>query len=601
MSFDQADIELESDIDAEEHVGAPRIGVGAFASAWRVVRSLLAGRSLQLVLLIFAVLMDTALNISFPLIDRIVIDQGLIPRVWSIVAATIVYFALGSFILTLLGFGMDYLNAKLGTQLVARLRARLMDQLLVQPQAYFHNTEGGEALSRFSTDIAAAEEGLVWFIPLLLLPSLEVIYSAAVMFSFNFRLGLIGLLVFPLNYMGVRLFSRRAFHLGFEKRRNEARILSAVVEAIAAQPVIHAFGLYRRTRSRFSTLNRQWQQTAFQFDLSSAAIERASYAGVYLVHAAIFGIGAYWAFQGIISVGTFVAFEGLFLTMGDAVSHVSEAFGEIASAVGGLRHIAQFLDLPVVPEPDIQKTEPVPLRREITFENVQFSRPESNFVLGPLNVTFQSGHRTAIVGRSGAGKSTIVQLLLGLEQPTHGRILIDGCDVTTLPHGTLRRMISPVFQDNFIFHDTIAENIRLGGEGVSEAEISLAIKLAGLDNWVDGLPLGSKTKVGERGARMSGGQRQRLAIARALARQPRVLLLDEVTSNLDNITAEALRNTLATLHKRQTIINISHRLSMVCDYEQILVLERGQLVAKGRHANLLRRNNLYRVLWGKER
>jgi ATP-binding cassette, subfamily B, bacterial len=596
----EPDWETEADIDAEEETSGPRLATGSLRSAWSLLAPHAGSHRRRGLLLALAVLLDTGLNVSFPLVERWVVDDGLIRKDWTVVATVIAYILVAAVLVTGLGLLMDVLNARIASGITARIRASLFDKLRALPIDYFNRTETGEILSRFSGDVLAIEGALVGCVPWLVLPALEVAYSTALMFVFNWRLGLIGLLVFPLNLFAPRALASRSFALGYEKRRREARLMSMINETVSAQPVIRAFGLDPVLKARFSKLSEEWRLTAFRFDLTSALVERATYSGVYLVHALVFGVGAYWAFEGEISIGTLVAFEAMFLTMGDAISHVTESVPMFAEASGAVRHLQEFHAEPATkrePAGAIQLPRPV---RDVVFSGVSFSYPGGRFRLQNVDLTVKVGTRTAIVGRSGSGKSTLGALLMRFQEPDEGAILFDGQDIRAGTRASLRTLIAPVFQDTFLFHASIGENIAIGRPDATQDEIEAAARAAELHDFIVSLPQGYETIAGERGANLSGGQRQRVAIARALLRDPAILLLDEATSALDLFTEAALQATIERISRDRTVIAVSHRLSGIADYDQIVLVDQGRVREVGPHRRLLRQGGLYAALWKRQ-
>ncbi len=597
---DDGEIESEEDIDAEAAAPQAKLALRDWDLLRCLVRPLARPFHGKIAWLLACVGIDTLFNVSFPLIERLTIDEGLLARNWSVVFYAVLFILVAAVAVTLIGFAMDLLNARICSGMTSRLRETMyakMDQL---PLSYFRRTEGGEILSRFSGDVIAVEDGLGALLPWLVLPGLEVVYSIILMFSFNLRLALVGMLVFPLNMLAPRLFTRRSFVLGYEKRRREARLLSSVAEQVAAQPIVRAFSLAKPAQRRFAALAEGWRETAYQFDLYSALVERATYTGVYIVHALVFAIGAYWAFSDVISVGTLVAFETMFLSMGDAISHVTESIPMLAEGVGGMRHLSAFLDEPASAQEAPDAVPITALARSLEFRKVSFAYPGGRFKIAGLSLVIPAKTRTALVGRSGSGKSTLINLILRFDDPSEGTILLDGMDIRRATLASLREGIGVVFQETFLFHSTIAENIAAGKTGATRAEIEAASKAAELHEFVLGLPQGYATIVGERGSQMSGGQRQRIAIARALLRNPALLLLDEATSGLDPATEAALDETIERIGKTRTVIAASHRLSSIAGYDRIIVFDQGRLRESGTHRQLLRQAGLYATLWRRQ-
>jgi ATP-binding cassette subfamily B protein len=598
---DDGAIESEEDIAAEAAAPQAKLALRDGELLRRFLQPLARPFHDKIAWLLACVGVDTLFNISFPIVERLTIDEGLLVRNWSVVFYVILFILSAAVAVTLIGLAMDVLSARICSGMTSRLRETMYAKLDQLPLSYFHRTEGGEILSRFSGDVIAVEDGLGAILPWLILPGLEVVYSIILMFSFNLRLALVGMLVFPLNMFAPRLFTRRSFTLGYEKRRREARLLTSVAEQLAAQPIVRAFSLAQSAQRRFAALAEGWRQTAFQFDLYSALVERATYTGVYVVHALVFAIGAYWAFSDVISLGTLVAFETMFLSMGDAISHVTESVPMLAEGVGGMRHLSAFLDEPASAQEAPDAVPIGPLAASLEFREVGFAHAGGRFKMAGLSLLIPAQTRTALVGRSGSGKSTLINLILRFEDPCEGTILLDGKDIRTATLASLRDGMGVVFQETFLFHTTIAENIAAGKKGATRAEIEAASKAAELHEFVLGLPQGYQTIVGERGSQMSGGQRQRIAIARALLRDPALLLLDEATSGLDPATEAALVETIERIAKTRTVVAASHRLSSIAGYDRIIVLDQGRLRESGTHTQLLRKAGLYATLWRRQR
>ena len=337
------------------------------------------------------------------------------------------------------------------------------------PLAYYPRTPAGAILSRFSGDVVGLEGALVSLISWLVLPSLEVVYATALMFWFSVWLGLLGVLVFPLILWGPRLFAARALALGYEKRRSEAELLNIVQENVGAQAVVKAFGLERHARDQLARFGTRWSSLAFRFNLFSFLVERSASTGVYVLHLLIFGLGAYWVFAGRLSLGTFVAFEGMFLSMGEALTYVTQFVPTLAQAAGSARHIDEiFAEKPDVVD-SIDAVIAPRLAQEIAFESVWLLEySPGSFRLENFRVRIPRGSHVALAGASGSGKSTILNLLLRLYDPITGAILIDGRDLRSVTQASLRAQIGIVFQDSVLFHTSILENIRLGNNGVSQ-------------------------------------------------------------------------------------------------------------------------------------
>lgn len=562
-----------------------------FASPYRA-------RLLGLALLL---IVETLINATFPLASQYLIDEGLgETKRLDVVVGVLVFLAVATVAITSLGVLMDYLSARIFSAMVVDIRNSLFAHLQQLSMPFFTRTPAGELLSRFSGDVVALEGTLTTIVTWALVPFLEVLYSVCLLFYFNVWLGLIGSLVFPLTMLGPRFFAARAFQYSYDKRVREAEILNAAQENISAQSIVKAYGLERPARTRFGLLNTTWLATAFRVHFLGALVERSSTTGVYAIHFLCFGLGAYWVYTEELTLGTLVAFEATFLSMGYAMTYVTQYVPMLAQAAGSIHHLDELLgqkshvqDAPGAP--------PLPhVERDIAFRGVSFQYAEEVFALQDVDLRIGRGEFVAIVGASGSGKSTLLNLLLRFYDPTLGTIELDGHDITTVTQDSLRAQIGIVFQDNYLFHASISENLRIGKLDATDAEIVAAARAAEIHDFIQSLPAGYDTTVGERGSQLSGGQRQRLAIARALVRDPSILVLDEATSALDYLTEAALNETLVRLARDRTVIMVTHRLSSVVSAARIVVLDKGRVVEMGSHAELLARNGVYAGLWANQ-
>jgi ATP-binding cassette, subfamily B, bacterial len=585
------DFEIDDDEEPDMH---PR----DLWALFRFLRPYTADHRKPLMLLALVLLIETVFNFLFPLASQYLIDEGLSEKKdVNVVVGVIIFLAVGSIAITILGVAMDYLNARIFSGVVVDIRQNLFAHVQGLSMPFFTRTHAGEVLSRFSGDIVSLEGTLLTMIPWCLVPLLEVIYSVVVMLYMNVWLGLMGCLVFPLVLLGPRIFAAWAFSLSYDKRRREAELLGEVQENVTAQAVVKAFGMQPPALSRYHGLNLLWLWVAFRVHFLGALVERSSNSGLYLLHVVCFGLGAYWVFEGRITIGTLVAFEGTFLSMGYALTYVMQYVPSLAQAAGSIHHLNELLaESPHVMDAPDAVVLPR-LEREIVFDDVSFGYAEGAFQLQELNVRIAKGSLIAFVGASGSGKSTVLNLLLRLYDPSQGAVRVDGRDIRTVTQDSLRRQMGMVFQECSLFNTSILENIRMGQPEATVEQVAAAARAAEIHDFIASLPQGYHTIVGERGSQLSGGQRQRLAIARALVRDPSILVLDEATSALDYATEASLNETLLKVAQNRTVVMVTHRLSSVTSAGHIVVLDHGKVSESGTHEELLGKNGAYAALW----
>lgn len=359
-----------------------------------------------------------------------------------------------------------------------------------------------------------------------------------------------------------------------------------------------AFGLQRKAFGWFTFRNLNARRSIAEATFLSSMVERTVTVSVLLLHLVVLGIGAYLATKGQITVGTFVTFESAFWEISYNIAHLMHFIPLAISSAASVQHMQELLDEPVRGADRPGAPVMPPVMNDIAFERVSFSYEGTDTkVLDALTLKLEAGKNIAIVGPSGSGKSTLLNLILRLYEPTEGRVTIDGVDIRRVTRDSLRSHMAVVFQENMLFNMSIRENIRLGKQDATDAEVEAAAKTAEIHRHIVSLPDGYDTLVGERGDTLSGGQRQRIAIARAMVRNPSVLLLDEATSALDQTTEAAINRTLLKAAEGRTMIWSTHRLTSVVEMDEIIVVSGGRVLERGSHHDLIEKDGLYRQLW----
>jgi ATP-binding cassette subfamily B protein len=595
---DEDELDEDDDDDEELVVFTAKEAAGALATIYAFVKPFLKNYRKILTLVGLGVLVETLFNVIMPLSLKFLIDDALGEEDFEALVKILSVLAVAGIVTSIVAVMYERWDAMLSASLISDLRSRLFEHVQNLPSAYFARTKRGEILSRFSIDMSAFEGSIKSFANSAALPFFELIAGIILMLFLNWQLAAVALLVFPITLIGPRILTPKAVQANYEQKLNESSLLGMVQENIAAQAVIKAFSLQRRTLGWFTLRNNDARRKIAAATFLSTMVERTVTISVLLLHLVVLALGAYLATKGHITIGTFVTFESAFWEVSYNIAHIMHFIPVSIQAAAAVRHIQEMLDEPTrgadrPGAPDLPR-----ITNDITFDRVTFQYEGSQApVLDNLSLKLNVGKTIAIVGPSGSGKSTLLNLILRLYVPDEGRVTIDGVDIRRVTRESLRSSMAVVFQENMLFNMSIRENIRLGKEGATDEEVEQAARKAEIHRYIMSLPQKYDTSVGERGDTLSGGQRQRIAIARAIVRNPSVLLLDEATSALDQTTEAAINETLLKLAKGRTMIFSTHRLTSVVEMDEIIVISGGKAIERGSHTQLLAANGMYRRLW----
>jgi ATP-binding cassette, subfamily B, bacterial len=595
---DEDDLDEDDEDDEELVVFTAKEAAGALATIYAFVKPFLKNYRKIIALVGLGVLVETLFNVIMPLSLKFLIDDALGEEDFEALVKILSVLAVAGIITSIVAVMYERWDAMLSASLISDLRSRLFEHVQNLPSAYFARTKRGEILSRFSIDMSAFEGSIKSFSNSAALPFFELIAGIILMLFLNWQLAAVALLVFPITLIGPRILTPKAVQANYEQKLNESSLLGMVQENIAAQAVIKAFSLQRRTLGWFTLRNNDARRKIAAATFLSTMVERTVTISVLLLHLVVLALGAYLATKGHITIGTFVTFESAFWEVSYNIAHIMHFIPVSIQSAAAVRHIQEMLDEPTRGA-DRPGAPALPrITNDITFDRVTFQYEGSQTpVLDNLSLKLNVGKTIAIVGPSGSGKSTLLNLILRLYVPDEGRVTIDGVDIRKVTRESLRSSMAVVFQENMLFNMSIRENIRLGKEGATDEEVEQAARKAEIHRYIMSLPQKYDTSVGERGDTLSGGQRQRIAIARAIVRNPSVLLLDEATSALDQTTEAAINETLLKLAKGRTMIFSTHRLTSVVEMDEIIVISGGQAIERGSHAQLLAMNGMYRKLW----
>lgn len=532
---------------------------------------------LPLILLTVCVLAETGYNVAFPLSLKYLVDDALLRENRSALVWILAVLGILAVVIAAVATLLEFLNARLAAAVVRDIRQRLFLHLQTLSLGFFSSTSSGELISRFSTDIGEVEETARNWIGMALTPALETLSATLLLFYLSWQLALMVMLIWPLTMIGPKLLSRRIVAATYRKKNLEADTLAIVQENVSAQPVIQAFGLRGIAKAWFRQRSVHLARTSARANFLTAMAERSVSTAVLFLHLLILGFGAWLAFGKRITIGTLVTFESVFWELSYNIGFIGEFLPKMMESAGAIEHMNDVLDeAPGIA--DKPGAEVLPrMRREIAFENVWFSYAGSQAQLKGLNLRIPFGSKVGIVGPSGSGKSTILSLILRLYDPADGCVRIDGRDLREVTRQSLCAQIGVVFQESFLFQTSIRDNIRLGKLDATDAEVEEAARAAEIHDFIRSLPQGYDSNVGERGGQMSGGQRQRIAIARAIIRNPAILILDEATSALDPVTEGAILATLFRLAEGRTMIFATHRTASLAQADMVFELKNGAM------------------------
>ena len=509
------------------------------------------------------------------------------------------YFAAALGIAALLAIGTGvryYLVTKLGERVVADIRRAVFDRVMGLSPAFFEKLLTGEVLSRITTDTTLILSLIGSSISVALRNVLMLVGGLVLLFLTSAKLTGLVLLIVPAVVVPIIVLGRRLRGLSRETQDWIANSSGTASEALMSVQTVQAFTHEARTRAAFAEVTEK-SYGAAQTRTRVRALMTVIV--IFLTFTGIVGvmwIGARDVRAGVMTPGELVQFVIYAVIVAGAVGALSEIWGEVQRAAGATERLVELLgaDDPVV-DPASPVALPRPARGEIAFEDVTFrypTRPEVSALNG-VSLRVSPGETVALVGPSGAGKTTILQLLMRFYDPQQGRVMIDGVDLRTMARGDFRRAIALVPQDPVIFAATARENIRFGRPDATDAEVEAAARAAAAHDFLTALPEGYDTWLGERGVMLSGGQKQRVAIARAILRDARVLLLDEATSALDAESERAVQAAVESLSEGRTVLVVAHRLATVKRADRIVVFDKGRIVATGTHEALVAEGGLY--------
>jgi ABC-type multidrug transport system fused ATPase/permease subunit len=542
---------------------------------------------------VVCLLIATPCQLFHPLVWKFVVDTVIVGRhpEWLLPAlgVMLVVHVSGA----ALSAARAYLLGVAGQNFIFDLRNRIYRKLQGQSLAYFHRHRAGDLISRTMSDVDVLQDLVIEGIDNILGSALSFLFVAGVIVMLNWMVGLVTLI--PLLVVGSLIFkfNIRVKQLYRSIRERLADVTAKLHENIAGMVVIKSFARDAYETERFREENRVYRDASLKGVMVRSLYFPAVLSMGFVSNVIMLGLGGLFVLQGRFSLGGLVAYRGYWWQLFSPIQTLARVNDMYQRAIAAATRVFEVLDAPES-VPDCEGAREVPVvEGRVEFRDVSFAYDERHSTLRDIALRIEPGQTIGIAGPSGSGKSTLLNLLLRFYDPTAGAVLLDGQDLRELRQDSFRRHIGVVAQEPFLFHLSVAENLRYGKADATEEELWRALGEANARDFVAALPQGLATILGERGVKLSGGQRQRLCIARAFLANPRVLLLDEATAAVEPESEVLIQTALQRLMQGRTTIVVSHRLSMVRGADRILVIDDGHIAEDGRHEELMQRDSWY--------
>jgi ABC-type multidrug transport system fused ATPase/permease subunit len=546
------------------------------------------------------ILLYTGLSLLPPLVERRIIDevigQGDLSQLAGLIALLVAIYALSG----LMNFGDQYTRHQVGERFLFDLRVRIYDHLQRLSLTFFERTSTGELMSRVSNDVNALEQFITHGVVLTGVDALRLAGAAVILMVMDWRLALVALLPVPVIAVGMRRFNRSVRPVYRLVRDRMGDLNSRLQDDLTGMRVIQAFGQEEAELDRFTAVSAAYYRERVRAIRSWSTFFPSIYFLSALGGVAVLGLGAWMVVQGQMTLGTLVAFLAYIISFYDPLRRLSEVDNTFQQAIAAGERIFEMLDQApeILDAPGAVHLEA--MAGSVAFEKVSFAYVTGEEVLHEITFHLAPGEVSALVGPSGAGKTSIANLLCRFYDPQQGCVAVDGHDLRQVTVRSLREHVAVVLQDTFLFNASVRENLLYGKPDATEEELIAAARAAYAHEFIVAMPDGYDTEIGERGVKLSGGQRQRLALARAILADPRILILDEATSSVDAEAEYLIQQALEQVMQGRTALVIAHRLSTIRNADQIIALEGGRIREIGSHRELLARGGLYSQLYQRQ-
>ena len=578
---------------------------------------------LDITLLIFVVVIDAFLVVAQPLLFKRIIDQGISAGNRNVVITTAILVG----VLAIFSAGLSIIgrlySSRIGEGLILTLRTQVFNHVQAQPIAFFTRTQTGSLISRVNGDVIGAQQAFTSTLSGIISNGISLIIVLSTMLILSWQISLTSLILLPVFLIPAKSMGKRVQALSREQMNLNAEMSQTMTERfnVSGALLVKLFGDPKNEGNSFFKKAARVKDIGVRIAMTNTIFFVALTTVATIATSIVYGFGGSLVVSGVLTLGTLLALTALLARLYGPLTALSNVRVDIMTALVSFERVFEVLDLePLVRDSKSPQNLPQgPL--DIEFNNVSFSYPTradvgletlelatdgkiendtNNLVLNNISFKVKPGTMLALVGPSGSGKTTISQLIARLYDPISGKVTVGNVDIREVSRDEIRKNVGVVTQDSHLFHDSIKNNLIYAKEDATESEIWSALESAQISDFVKSLPDKLDTIVGDRGYRLSGGEKQRIAIARVFLKQPRIVILDEATAHLDNENEAAVQVALATVLENRTSVVIAHRLSTIINAEQIAVIKDGQLIAIGSHANLLKDNGVYSDLYNQQ-
>ncbi|MFD0677004.1 MULTISPECIES: ABC transporter transmembrane domain-containing protein [unclassified Paenibacillus] len=566
---------------------------------WKTIVTAVRSSPFFISVIVFGVLIDLLFRYLSSLSYKYLIDKALLPR--DIEALAIVVGALVAIGLlnVITGISSDYAKARLGAKVLFDYRIALFRHMQAQSHRFYDRFQFGDLLARYSDDIPEIQSALLQAFGGGLLSVSSVAIGLCILFTMEWKLTLLALGGTILIFVPYRMLKSRSLALTHTYYEHLGQFNSSIDENMKAYRVIRVFDMRQSMLNKVEGILRTMASVGVKRSFVDANLNRLPLLGISILTAIILAYGSYLTFDGRLSIGEFIAYTSVFSTVGQSMYGIAAILPYILAAKTSLQRLHQVMDSkPEVTERGVKELPTV--RSHIELRDITFAYVPGEPVLQHFDLSISLRGYTSIVGTSGSGKSTVLQLMLRFADPENGSVMYDGHDIREVRYSSLLGQVGIVFQDSILFHGSIRDNIVVGKPNATDEEVEKAARAAEIHETIAAFQEGYHTMVRNHGDNLSGGQRQRIALARALLRSPNILFLDEATSALDPDTEQSVNETILSLSRSMSIISVTHRLAYAAMSDRIIVLDKGKVTETGQHEQLLEQDGLYRRMWDKQ-